>query len=164
MSKPASNKTLLLIICVLLLTNIAVLAWVLWPRHGSGAADMQRNGSGASELLKSDVGFDAAQLAQYKTLKDRQKETVRPLFEDMRNSKDSLFRLLGDSLVTDSTLNNITDHIAAKQKSLDLLTFHHFSELRKICRPDQRVAYDSMVVRMFHRNGRTQTHRPEEKK
>ena len=160
MSKPASNKVLVLIICVLLLTNIAVLAWLFWPKH----RPIENERMGATELLKSDVGFSPEQLASYKSLKDKQKETVRPLFERMRNTKDSLFGLLADSLVTDSTLNTLTDHIAANQKALDLLAFHHFSEVRKICRPEQRAVYDSMVIKMFHRMGRPQNKRTEEKK
>ncbi len=158
MSRPLSNKPLLVIICVLLLTNIALLAWFFWPRPQN---DAPRNG--ATEMLKNDVGFSDAQLAQYKVLRDKQKENIRPVFEQMRGTKDSLFRLLGDTSVSDSALNAITDHIAQQQKMLDLSAFHHFSEVRKICTPDQRVAYDSMVVRMFHRMGRPQGKKADEK-
>jgi periplasmic protein CpxP/Spy len=156
----ASNKILLLIIAVLLLTNIAVLVYFL--RYRPECEEVKTKG--ATDLLKEQVGFSDEQLDHYKKLRDQQRETIRPLYENMRMTKDTLFRLLGDSAVTDERLEEITDHIGAKQKSLDLLTFHHFSELRKICRPDQRTAYDSMVVQLFRKMGKPQNRKPEEKK
>jgi len=156
-----SNKILLLIIGVLLLTNIAVLGYFFWFRHDGEEAGKNK---GATELLKEEVGFSQQQLDQYKVLRDRQRETIRPMYEDMRQTKDSLFKLLGDTTVDDQKLNTITDEIGQKQKTIDLLTFRHFSELRRICKPEQRVAYDSMVVQMFRKMGRPPQHKNENKK
>lgn len=159
MNKP-SNKILLLIIAVLLLTNIAVLVYFLGYREDGGEVKFK----GATDLLKEQVGFSQEQLDRYKELRDKQRETIRPMYENMRTTKDSLFRLLSDTAVFAGRLDEITDHIGSQQKSLDLLTFRHFSELRKICRPEQRVAYDSMVVQLFHKMGKPQKSKTEEKK
>ncbi|MET0636289.1 MAG: hypothetical protein ABWZ25_09705 [Chitinophagaceae bacterium] len=158
MNRP-SNKVLLLIIAVLLLTNIAVLVYFL-----NYSKEEEVVSKGATELLKEQVGFSDKQLEEYKKIRDQQREVIRPMYENMRMSKDTLFKLLGDSLVSEERLNEITDHIGQKQKSLDLLTFRHFSELRKICRPEQRTAYDSMVVQLFRKMGKPQNRKPEEKK
>ncbi|RYY61817.1 MAG: periplasmic heavy metal sensor [Chitinophagaceae bacterium] len=159
MNKP-SNKILLLIIAVLLLTNIAVLVYFLGYRQDGE----EMKSKGATELLKEQVGFSQEQLDRYKQLRDQQRETIRPMYERMRNTKDSLFRLLSDTAVSDGRLDDITGNIGSQQKSLDLLTFRHFSELRKICRPEQRVAYDSMVVQLFRRMGKPQKSKTDEKK
>ena len=158
MNRP-SNKILLLIIAVLLLTNIAVLAYFLVYRQDKGPGWH----TGATELLKSDVGFSDAQIEEYKKLKDQQRETIRPLYQDMRNSKDSLFSMVGDSVVNEGLLDSITDRIGYKQKSIDKMTFLHFSELRRVCRPDQVVAYDSMVVQLFRKMNKP-PQRPDDKK
>lgn len=157
----SSNKVLLLIIAVLLLTNIGVLAYFLWYRDG-GNEPFKPNG--ASELLKEQVGFSKEQIDEYKQLRDRQRETIRPMYEDMRLKKDSLFHLLSDTAVSQEKLELITDRIGQNQKSIDLLTFRHFSELRRLCKPSQLVAYDSMVVQMFRKMGKPQQRKNDNRK
>ena len=106
-------------------------------------------------MLQKDVGFNDSQVATYKQLKDEQWNKIRPLFDDMRKAKDSLFRLMGDSTVSDTTINNIAALIGEKQKAIDLEAFNHFKRVRALCtNPDQQVKYDSAVLRMFRKMGR----------
>ncbi|RYG52602.1 MAG: hypothetical protein EOO01_06300, partial [Chitinophagaceae bacterium] len=101
--RSSTNKTLVLIIVVLVLTNIAVLGYFLWYKKADPVkTDKDRNG--IAEPLEKEVGFSSDQLGQYKLLKDKQRELVRPMYEDMRHSKDSLFKLLGTNDVTDSAV------------------------------------------------------------
>jgi Spy/CpxP family protein refolding chaperone len=149
------NKNLLFIIAALLLTNIAVLAYFLWikqPEPKRTGPDNKREGMAGK--LKEEVGFNDEQTAQYKQLKDQQWATVRPMFDEMRKAKDSLFRLLSDPNVNDSIINKVSDVIAQKQKALDLQTFNHFKKVRALCTPEQQSKYDSMVQRMFRRMGK----------
>jgi Na+-transporting NADH:ubiquinone oxidoreductase subunit NqrC len=166
MNTTSTNRNLLVIIGVLLLTNIAVLVYFLWLKEPEKAS-ANKDKNGMSEMLKKDVGFNDQQLAQYKQLKDSQSNTIRPMFDDMRKVKDSLFRLLGTPNVSDSLLNKAADAIAQKQKALELQTFNHFRKLRGLCTAEQQPKYDSMVVRMFRKMGK-QPRRPgtdkEEKK
>ena len=154
--KNSPNKILLIIIVVLVLTNIAVLAYFLWyktPAHAvSRSSDRERNG--IADVLQKEVGFNDDQVAKYKVLKERQKAIIRPMYDDMRKSKDSLFRLLSAPAVTDSMIDRATSVIAQKQKMLDLETFQHFKRVRALCLPGQEVKYDSMVIRMFRRMGK----------
>jgi Spy/CpxP family protein refolding chaperone len=149
------NRNLLFIIAALLLTNVAVLAYFLWikkpeeKQRGSGP----KNG-GMTEMLQKEVGFNNEQVAQYKQLKDQQWATIRPMFDEMRKAKDSLFRLLSDPNVNDSIIYKTSDVIAQKQKALDLQTFNHFKKVRALCTPDQQSKYDSMVLRMFRKMGK----------
>lgn len=156
-----SNKVLLLIITVLLLTNIGVLVYFLKYRQCEPEAAKPK---GATDLLKEQVGFSQEQLDHYKQIREQQRELIRPMYENMRTTKDSLYRLLGDSTVTDGKLDTITSHIGEKQKALDLLTFQQFRELRKICRPDQRTLYDSMMVQLFYKNAKSFKPNKDEKK
>lgn len=149
------NRNLLVIIAVLLLTNIAVLGYFLWykkeekPQH---TENKERNG--IADPLKKEVGFNEEQLAAYVVLRDKQRGVIRPMFDEMRKSKDTLFRLLSDPNTSDSVLNIVTDGIAQKQKALDLQTFHHFKRVRAICTPEQQSKYDSLIVKMFRKMGR----------
>jgi hypothetical protein len=153
MSTRSTNRNLLVIIGVLLLTNIAVLVYFLWfEEPEKPAANKDRNSM--SEMLKRDVGFNDEQVARYKELKESQSNTIRPMFDDMRRVKDSLFRLLSIPNVSDSVLNNAADAIAQKQKAIELQTFNHFKRLRGLCTVEQQPKYDSMIVGMFRKMGK----------
>lgn len=151
MNSQAKNKVLIFIITVLLLTNMAVLVYFLWFKQSPKINRNNFNRDGMAESLKKEVGFNNEQVAQYKQIRDKQWDTMRMKFDDLRKAKDSLFNLIGATDVPDSTLNSAAGKIAERQKALDLQTFNHFRAVRQLCTPDQLPKYDSLVKRMFHR-------------
>lgn len=154
MSTPSRNKTLLFIIAVLLLTNIAMLVYFLGKREDKPKSQRSQRG-GLTEMLQKDVGFNEEQVARYKKLKEQQWETIRPMFDQMRKAKDSLFRLMGDSTANDSLINKAAEAIASQQKALDLQAFNHFKRVRELCsNTEQQVKYDSAILRMFRKMGK----------
>jgi protein CpxP len=161
MSNPR-NRNLLIIIGVLLLTNIGVLVYFLGQKEPEKSPHDEKR-AGISEMLQKEVGFTDEQTAQYKQLKEKQKETIRPMYDDMRKTKDSLFKLLSYPETNDSLLTKIADAIAQKQKALDLQTFNHFKRVRTLCTPEQQPKYDSMILRMFRKMGKTSKHSESEK-
>ncbi|MDP4262712.1 MAG: periplasmic heavy metal sensor [Bacteroidota bacterium] len=158
MSTTSRNRNLLFIIAALLLTNIAVLAYFLWIKQPEAKHGPDKK-NGMSDMLQKEVGFTDEQVAQYKQLKDQQWTTIKPMFDEMRKAKDSLFRLLSDPNANDSIINKATDAIAQKQKILDLQTFNHFKKVRALCTAEQQPKYDSMVQRMFRKMGKPQARR-----
>ena len=160
----SKNRPLIFIIAVLLLTNIAVLGYFLWFKkdHPSGGNN-DRGRNGIATALQKEVGFSDEQVAQYKQLKDEQSKKFRPLFEDMRKSKDSLFRLLGNQSINDSVVNNIAEVISQKQKTIDVEMFNHFKKVRRLCTPDQLPKYDSLIQRMMRKMGKP-SHKDTDKK
>lgn len=158
MSNQSRNRNLIFIIAVLLLTNIGVLAYFLWfkepnkdhPVNGEG----QRR-TGMVEILESEVGFNKDQIEQYKQLKEQQRAASKPMYDDMRKAKDNLFRLMGDSTASDTSIQRAAEVIGQRQRELDLQTFAHFKRVRALCTSsEQAVKYDSAVLRMFRRMGK----------
>jgi periplasmic protein CpxP/Spy len=168
MSTTSRNKNLIFIIAVLLLTNIAVLGYFLWFKKPEQKQQHGRGGQGMMiEALQKEVGFTDEQIAEYKKLKDLQKETVRPMFDEMRKAKEGLFRLIADSTVSDSAIQAAGNAIAQQQKALDIETLNHFKKVRALCSSDeQRTKYDSAVLQMFRKMGkpRNNEQKKEEKK
>ena len=164
MSNPR-NRNLLIIIGVLLLTNIAVLVYFLGEKKESKSIhDNPKNSKGfVAEMLQKEVGFTEQQTAEYKQLKEKQREIVRPMYDDMRNAKDSLFRLLSYPGTSDSVLNTMAEAIAQKQKALDLQTFNYFKRLRTLCTPEQLPKYDSMILPLLRKIGKLPKHNEPEK-
>jgi protein CpxP len=154
MSNPSRNRNLIFIIAALLLTNIAVLAYFLWikePKPHDGGRPPKID---MADKLRDSVGFNDEQVTQFKKLKDDHWATLKPMFDEMRQAKDNLFRLLGDPNANDSVINKASDVIGEKQKALDLQTFNHFKRVRGICTVEQQVKYDSLVQRMFRKMGK----------
>jgi periplasmic protein CpxP/Spy len=154
MSTTSRNKNLIFIIAALLLTNIAVLVYFLWIKEPAPKPRDNRGGNGMTEMFQNEVGFTNEQIEQYKIMKEEQRATIRPMFDGMRKAKDSLWRLMSDTTVSDSVLNRAADAIAQKQKALDLQTFKHFQRLRAICKPDQLAKYDTAILHLFSKMGK----------
>jgi len=156
------NRNLLIIIGALLLANVAVLVYFLGQKRNSGMGQREVH-STVTEMLKDEVGFNEEQSAKYKELKDKQREKIRPMYDNMRKAKDSLFRLLSYPDTPDSLLNKAAEVIAQRQKELDIETFNHFRRVRVLCTPDQLPQYDSLVLRLLRKMGKPFRHGETEK-
>ena len=156
-------RNLLIIIGALLLTNVGVLVYFLNQKRDSPAEPPERARTTVTEMLQDEVGFNEEQTAKYKELKDKQREKIKPMYDSMRKAKDSLFRLLSYVDTPDSLLTNAADVIAQRQKELDIETFNHFRRVRALCTPDQLPQYDSLVLRLVRKMGKTFRHGEGEK-
>jgi periplasmic protein CpxP/Spy len=152
------NRNLLIIIAVLLLTNVAVLVYFLGQKKNVASSSLEKDRASVSEMLQKEVGFNEDQTAKYKEMKGKQREKVRPMYDDMRKAKDSLFRLLSYPETSDSVLNKMADEIAQKQKAIDLETLSHFKRVRTLCTSDQLAKYDTIILQMFRKMGNPVRH------
>ncbi len=154
----ARYRNLLIIIGALLLTNVAVLVYFLRQEKEPAPQQPDRTRSTVTEMLQDEVGFNEDQTAKYKELKDKQREKIKPMYDNMRKAKDSLFGLLSYPDTPDSVLNKAGEVIAQRQKELDIETFNHFRRVRTLCTPQQLPQYDSLVIRLLKKMGKPFRH------
>ena len=148
----AKNKVILIIVGVLLLTNIAMLIFVLSDKPRERRVRFfNKEWQGTAAFLEKKVGFTQEQLNAYQQLRARHWEKMKPLLMDMRNAKDSFYRLLYRPEVTDSLLYRAADSIGHKQEAIDLQTFRHFQEVRRLCDPGQQQKFESLIHQVIHR-------------
>jgi hypothetical protein len=141
----ASNKrSLIFIIIFLLLTNLGVLAYFLMNKKSDKPAQNKSQGLGSA--LKKDVGFDDPQVASYKKMKDEQWKKFKPMLNELYRAKDSLYKMLSNESASDSSVNAVALYIGEKQKAVELQAYIHFKQIRTLCRPDQLVKYDSVIL------------------
>jgi len=150
----SKSRSLIFIITVLLLTNIAVLGYFLWFKKPYKHEKGEKEHKGIAKALQNEVGFNEQQVVQYRELKEKQWATITPMFDNMCKAKDSLFRLLSDENANDSTINKTADAIASQQKAVDIQVFNHFKKIRNICTPEQLPKYDSLVQRILKKMGK----------
>src|SRR5262245_61307643 len=126
-----NNKVLVFIIGVLLLSNIAMLYFYLSKKNCEDKNQQkgdQKNGPRGEfmvEKLKNEVGFTDSQIAKYRDIRVKHKESMKPLFDDIFYAKDSLYRLLAlPQAPSDDQVNHYLEAIGNKQEIIDQRIFN----------------------------------------
>jgi periplasmic protein CpxP/Spy len=152
-------KTLVSIIIFLLITNFAMLIFFMVISKPVDKRSRSRDQNTISALLQKEVGFSQGQLDQYQVLRTQQRQNVKPLFDEIRKSKENFYGLLYANNLSDSIVNADADSIAQTQKKLDLQMFNHFKNVRNLCTADQLQKFDSsfkkVITRMTGRPGKS---------
>jgi periplasmic protein CpxP/Spy len=136
------NKWLIGIIAILLLSNIALLFFSLRPDPEKQRKD--RPGLGFSEFLRKDVGFTPEQMKVFDSMRDEHFKRMRPMFENITNTKNNFYFRLSDTTLNDSNLYEVAAPIGKEQVELDVLIFRHFRRVRNMCTPEQQQRFDSL--------------------
>jgi hypothetical protein len=102
-------------------------------------------------ILRDTVGFNEQQIAQYEEMSNKHKELMKPMFEELRQTKDSLYGQLQVPVVSDSLVNYYLEKIGERQRNIDHKIFNHFLALREICLTEQRPKFDSVVKQTVKR-------------
>ncbi len=142
-----NNKVLLFIVAILLLANIVMLFYFLWirePNRRSSHGDRPR--SPITEFLQIEIGFNKDQMAAFDKTRQRHRQTMKPLVEDVKAAKVQFYGFLKNPAVSDAVLNDAVAAIGEKQKLLDMQTFLNFKEIRTLCSAQQQPKYDSLIV------------------
>jgi hypothetical protein len=143
------NKLLLFIIAILFVANVALLYFFFKGKNDSKPA--AREHRGMSEQLKKDVGFNAGQLNTYDVRRQQHMTEMKGLFEDLRQTKENFFNTVKSTQADDSVIQAGARAIAEKQMRIDLRTHGYFTDLRKLCTPDQLPKFDSLYQQVVKR-------------
>jgi hypothetical protein len=145
------NKVLLFLVGILLLTNIILLVFFVGKKdEGKPQRGPRDHSSMVRDFLKDSVAFDDQQLARYDTLRQRNRENMKPLFDDLGNAKLNYYRYVSQSNA-DSASQAAATQIGEKQKALDMAFFNHFRQVRDLCTAAQLPRYDSLVQHIIQR-------------
>jgi hypothetical protein len=149
MKQFAQNKILVLLVAILLIANLGLMFYFFVGRNNHKHETSNRS---VSDFIQKQLDFNADQTARFQQLRDQHKETVRPIIDDMKKLKDSLYSLLQGPEVNDSIAENLVNEIGEKQKEWELMIFHHFQKVRAICDSNQLPKFDTLVHRMVTRD------------
>jgi periplasmic protein CpxP/Spy len=154
--KNSSNKILTIAVVLLLITNIALVAFMVLGRNKAG--DRHSGGRGdMAELMAKELNMTEQQKKDHKQLKEEHFKTVSTLLDSVRAAKTALFALVKDPTVNDSIVNVYTKRIGGIQATIDQLTFAHFRRVRNLFTPEQQPKFDEFVQKMMQRGRRDST-------
>jgi protein CpxP len=145
------NKIYVFLIGILLLSNLALVAFFVWNQPPRKEVHRDRPGSYMQEALKNDVGFTDEQMTRFEAMATQHRQQMRPLFEDITQTKESFYRMLAQPAVSDSQLRRAAEQIGEKQELIDLKIFTHFQSIRQLCTPNQQPQFDSLIQHVVHK-------------
>ena len=152
-NKQNRSKVFLLVIAILLVANIAMVAFFVMKKDDRRMEKRPDRKTMIAEFLKKEIGFTPEQLQQYDTLSTRHQENVKKMFEGHRASKDKQFKELASGDFSDSVMNLVADQSAASQKTMELQMFNHLKSIRMLCTQEQLPKFDSLFVKILNRRG-----------
>lgn len=149
--KNSYNKLLAVAVALLLITNIALVFFMV---KGKKKGDDREMKSDPSEIMVKELNMTEEQQAQYKQLKDEHLKNIKPLFDSVRAAKTAYFGLLKDANISDSIADIYSQRIYDRQAIADKATFAHFRKVRNLFTADQQPKFDQFIQKMMQRGRR----------
>jgi hypothetical protein len=144
-------KWILFLVVVLIISNI-VLAVLLFTPPGEKEI-VRKKRENPSLAIYKEIGLDSIQVDTFKARKELYFKNIRPVWEEIRNLKDSLYKNMEVS-PNDSSVQQLIELISEKSKEADVKMYQHFYEMRQFCTQEQQVRYDTIVPKLINRSGR----------
>jgi|SRR6185369_1919734 len=139
-----SEKSKLLWIAVisLLLINFFTLAFI-WFHHGPGRHEPPRGD--VSGFIIHELKLNDKQVKKFEELKEAHHEQVENIQHELRKMHKDFFDLMKSDAVDSSKVKTVADAIASRQKEIELVTFNHFADVRKLCDAGQKEKFDDII-------------------
>jgi len=145
--KSSTNKILTIAVVLLLVTNIALVAFMMMNK--SKRSEKPPGRKSTSDMMAKELNMTEEQKKNHKLSKEEHLKKVKPLFDSIRLTKATLYTLLKDSTVSEDVINSYCQKIGETQTAIEKLTFAHFKRKRNLFTAEQQPKYDSFVLKIM---------------
>lgn len=142
-------KWMVFLVLILLISNM-VLAFFLFFANDKREKKKDTPDEWAMKIY-NEIGLDTTQITLFKKEKDDFFSTMRPVWNENKKAKDSLYQNLASNL-SDSTVNDLLEKIKTTNHFSDSFTYAHFTKLRALCTPDQQLRFDTIIPKIVSRS------------
>ncbi len=127
----------------LLVSNLIMVFYILKGREQQPAHGMPPPGEGPRAIIIERLHFNNEQAAAYELLIHEHRRAVNASNERILDIKNKLYITLvhPDEHLRDS----LTDALAAEQRSIEMVHYHHFEDIHKLCKPDQEKDFEHLA-------------------
>jgi periplasmic protein CpxP/Spy len=132
------NKLIRIVAIVLLLTNIALLSFILLmkPKHPRG--------EGPRNIIIEKLHFDRNQILKYDKLIFVHRAKIKKKEKEIIEIKNSLYlQLLEEN--NHLTIDSLQNRIGFVQTEIENIHYRHFEEIHQLCNNDQEKYYAELV-------------------
>ena len=144
-------KWILFLVVVLMISNIVLAVFLFKSPNEKEIVRKKRENP--SMAIYKEIGLDSIQIDTFKARKELYFKNMRPVWDEIRDLKDSLYKHMEVS-PKDSSVQQLIKLISEKSKESDLKMYQHFYEMRQCCKPDQQIRYDTIIPKLINRSGR----------
>lgn len=146
----STNKILVFVIFLLLITNIAVVGYFLFFAKKKSYHN-SKDKEWFAAVLKKEVGFNDKQVAQYIDLKKSHWNDAKMGMDEIIRLKNNIFDLTRQQGTSDSLVVKLADSIGTLQRNVEVNFYKHVLLTRKICTADQEPKYDTLMKRILNK-------------
>ena len=132
---------------LLTLLNIALLL-TIWQRPSEKPGHMPDGGPG--KRIVRDLNLTPAQEKEFEILKEEHHSSMMQLQEKGGETRDELFELLKQENPDMNLVKEKVQAIAKNQEEIELITFAHFQQVRKLCTEEQKKKFDETIKDVLH--------------
>lgn len=136
-------KLLTYSVIALLLLNLATIGFL--ALSGTFGEAKNRNRPQPRQIIIEKLHLDEGQQQEYEQLIDWHRSQINRLDEQIRMTKNKLYRQLLLLKSDNLTEAQLIDSISIYQKQIEIIHFKHFMGIKKICRKEQLEAFYSLT-------------------
>lgn len=136
---------------LLAVLNIVLLI-TIWrqPQQKQNLPPMGEGPEGPARMIIEQLKLSPPQIEQFEKLKQEHRAGINKLRQSGKGMRDRFFNLLKNSNPDEKSANALADSISYNQKEIELVTFNHFKEVRKICNEEQQKRFDEIINDVLH--------------
>ena len=153
MQNNSSLKIWKALVWVLVVLNVFLISSIWLKRDGThpGPDQGPPGGEKASDFLAEQLHLSPQQTTDFTTLKHTHHEAVMALQEKGKELHQVFFDQLKNNSVDSVQIKEMAAAIANNQTQIELLTFKHFVQVRKLCDDKQRQKFDEIIQEVLQR-------------
>ncbi|HXU27420.1 MAG TPA: Spy/CpxP family protein refolding chaperone [Bacteroidia bacterium] len=143
-------------VLLLAVLNVCLLGSI-WLKQSNQATDEMRrppNGAKAADFLIEQLKFSPQQLVEFEKLKEAHHHSMDSLREISKEVHKLFFDNLKNEKQDTAKVNALASAIANNQTQIELVTFNHFKEVRKLCDAKQKETFDEIIQEVLRRMAR----------
>lgn len=147
-----------LALALLLIVNVSALSSFIIAKLSSGPKTTAAGPDWAVEtFLMENIGFDDSQMAEYRKLKEDYDRKSAAIRADMHETMNILLREVSAADAYTASIDRHSEQYGVYQAQLKKETMRHMTNIRKLCRADQRERFTEIFTQLQHR-GRGEGH------
>ena len=151
MKTETKNKTLLIWIAALLITNIILLLLYLQANNCMKQNRHVSRQEYVKSYLEKELLFDAGQLARYDQISGAHRDEMRKLMDSISLLRKPVFQELAVSGFTPEAIQNAVIKINTQQRAVDLAMLSQLVEIRSLCNGAQLKRFDTGFYKITSR-------------
>ncbi|HEX7365475.1 MAG TPA: hypothetical protein VF273_00180 [Pelobium sp.] len=129
-------------VIALFVLNMATIGFLVF----TNPAIHSNNNEGPKNIIIKKLHFNEAQTEQYQLLIDEHQEQMRALRNQLKETKQELYSTLNHQnlVLSDSLISKI----ALINTEIEKLNYHHFEQIKKLCKPDQQKYFATLTAEL----------------